>query len=65
MSEPIADIYDDVSDFEDLLEAAEAEARTDFEMNLTEGIRNRYEKYQERMYLSEKQRQIIERIAKV
>ena len=65
MSEQIADIYDDVSEFEELLEAAEAESSTAWEMEFLDGVRNRYEKYHDGTYISEKQIEILERIAKI
>lgn len=64
MSETVAEMFDEASEFEDLLDAAESEASTGWEMDFVSDMRDRFEEYQERMYLSERQIEILERIAK-
>lgn len=59
----ITDHYNSVEDFETTLNAAEANADTDWEEEFTESIRERFEQWGERMYLSESQADHLERIA--
>lgn len=53
----------DVEDFEDLLASAEANASSDWEMGFVEDLSERYERYGDDMFLSEKQAEILRRIA--
>ena len=62
-SQTIADLFDDASEFDELLADAENNATSDWDMNFVDDLRNRYDKYGERMYLSERQLEILERIA--
>jgi len=63
MSTMICDLYDDVSDFGDIMEAADLNAKDGWEMDFVSDMRDRFEQYGAHMYLSEKQREILERIA--
>lgn len=60
----IRDQYDDVSDFEDLLSLAESQAKTDWEMEFVSDLYGKYEKYGDGMFLSDKQRETLEKIAR-
>ncbi len=64
MSTLVTDHFPDITDFEDLLEAAETEARTDWEMQFTSDLRVKYSQFEERMYLSESQLEQLKKIAK-
>jgi hypothetical protein len=63
MSERIIDLYDSSGDFDDLLSRAEDEATTNWEMGFTSDLRDRFDEYGDEMYLTERQREILERIA--
>lgn len=62
MSEKVQDLYDE-EEFQSLLDDAEANASNDFEINFVSDMQDRWEQYGKRMYLSDKQREILERIA--
>ena len=62
-SQTITYLFDDASEFDELLADAENNATSDWDMNFVDDLRNRYDKYGERMYLSERQLEILERIA--
>lgn len=62
-SQTITDLFDDASEFDELLADAENNATSDWDMNFVDDLRNRYDKYGERMYLSERQLEILRRIA--
>ena len=62
MSEKVQDLYDE-EEFQSLLDDAEANASNDFEINFVFDMQDRWEQYGKRMYLSDKQREILERIA--
>lgn len=51
-------------DFEDLLSEAKSNAKGSWEENFVEEIRTRFNEYDDRMFLSEKQEEILKRIAK-
>lgn len=51
----ILDQFDDVSAFESVLEAAEANASKEREMEFVDSIRNKYDEYGESMFLSDAQ----------
>lgn len=51
-------------DFEDLLSEAESKARGAWEENFTEDMRDKFDEYGDRMYLSDRQEEILKRIAK-
>jgi hypothetical protein len=56
---------DSGTDFEDLLEAAEAEARTGVQMDIVASIRAKYLHYKGNTFISERQLAQLEKIAKV
>ena len=62
MSEKVQDLYDE-EEFQSLLDYAEANASNDFEINFVSDMQDRWEQYGKRMYLSDKQHEILERIA--
>lgn len=62
-SQTITYLFDDASEFDELLADAGNNATSDWDMNFVDDLRNRYDKYGERMYLSERQLEILERIA--
>ena len=62
-SQTITDLVDDASEFNDLLEDAEAGADGDWETEFVDDLRNRYDEYGERMFLSDRQLEILRRIA--
>lgn len=62
MSDHIQDLYDTRA-FSDLLDSAERNASTDFEEAFTSDLREQWEQWGERMYLSERQQAVLERIA--
>ena len=64
MSDRVADAYDDLSEFESLLADAEANAETDWEMEFVSDINEKFEKYGDKMFISTKQIEILERISK-
>ena len=51
--------------FGDLLEAAEANAKTDFEMDFVEQMVDRYGEWGDEMFISEKQWETLAKIARV
>lgn len=59
----VKDYFPDIDDFEELLELAESGAETDWEFEFTEDIREKFDKYRENMYLSDAQKESLERIA--
>lgn len=62
MSERVQDIYAD-TDFEKLLEDARMNAANDWEEEFVADMVARFEQYGRRMYLSDAQKQTLERIA--
>ncbi len=46
-----------------LIEAAEAAASTEWEQNFMSDMRDRYDQYGDEMFLSDKQRAVLERLA--
>lgn len=58
----VADLYDD-SEFEDLLSEAEANTANGWEEDFVTGIREKWDQYGRRMFLSDKQDEILKRIA--
>ncbi len=62
MSEKVQDLYDE-DEFQSLLDDAEANASNDFECKFVSDMQDRWEQYGKRMYLSDKQKEILERIA--
>ena len=61
MSQMVGDLGDD---FDDLLEQAKSEASGQWEENFCDEMRAKYQEYGERMYISDKQLEILHRIAK-
>lgn len=62
MSERVQDLYED-SEFEKLLEDARMNAANDWEEQFVSDMHARFMQYGRRMYLSDSQRETIERIA--
>jgi hypothetical protein len=58
----IADLFPDLSDFEQLLSDAESQATTEWEQTFVGDINEKYEQYGAGMYLTEKQREHLEKI---
>ena len=58
----VADKYED-NEFEDLLDTAASSAANGWEEQFVSDIRNKWEQYGARMYLSEKQEEILNRLA--
>ena len=63
MSDTISDKFDSPDDFDDLLYTAEQQAGTYWEMEFCSDMRDRFEEYGDRMYLSDRQRETLEKIA--
>lgn len=55
----------DLDDFADLLVAADRGAATGWEMDFIKDVQDRFALYGERLYVSEKQLDVLRRIAKV
>lgn len=53
----------EIEDFEEILERAELNADTDREIDFIDSLRGRLEAYGEKIYISEKQLEWLERIA--
>lgn len=62
MSDTVQDHYDE-DDFESLLDDAESNAANDWEEQFVADMRERYQQYGKRMFLSQSQRTHLERIA--
>lgn len=58
----VKDAFPDLADFEQLLSDAESQATTEKEQEFVGDINAKYEKYGPGMYLTEKQREWLERI---
>ena len=61
MSQTVSDLDDD---FEELLDQAESEASGQWEEQFVEDMRSRFDEYGPRMFISDKQVEILQRIAK-
>ena len=59
----IADMFDSLTEFEDLLGEAEDNASSAWEMDFVDSIREKFTEFAGKMYLSEKQEAILRRIA--
>lgn len=57
-------VYELDYDFGDLLDEAEDEAKGSWEENFVSDVRDKFESYGDRMFISEKQEVILQRIAK-
>ena len=55
--------FDDDEEFESLLSDAEINASSEWEMEFVADMRDRYEEYGTGMYLSDRQLEILERLA--
>ena len=55
----------EIDNFDELLTCAEDAASTDWEMDFTSSMRIRYKKWGDRMFVSEKQLEQLERMANV
>ena len=55
-------LFPDSADFEQLLSDAESQASTEWEQEFVGDLNAKYEKYGDGMYLTEKQREHLERI---
>lgn len=62
MSDKVQDWYSD-EEFEDILSDAESNAGNDFETTFCSDMRDKFDEYGKRMFISERQREILERIA--
>lgn len=60
----VGDFYTDTEEFEDLLDSADSNASTDWEMQFVYDIKARYKVYKDKTFLSEKQKETLEKIAK-
>lgn len=58
----VMEIYDE-EEFESLLDEAEMNAANDWEERFVADLRSKFQKFGRRMYLSESQREHLERIA--
>ncbi len=58
----VLDLYDSTDDFESDLEDARMQARSDWDEQFVKDMKERYEQYGERMYLSEAQHEQLLRI---
>ena len=59
----ICDKYPNDDDFEELLASAEENASSDWETEFVSSLQERYEQYGINMFLSEKQDEVLRRIA--
>ena len=62
-SQKVRDLYPSIEEFETLLSDADDNIQTDWEINFVEDMFDRYKKYGREMYLSESQKEQLERIA--
>ena len=60
----LRDAYSDMSEFEDLLEDADSNAGNEWEMTFVDDINKRFEQYGGDTFVSEKQIEILNRIAR-
>ncbi len=57
--------HDFALDFEDILDSAESYAKNDWEEQFVSDLRDKYEEWGDEMFLSDRQADILLRIAKV
>lgn len=62
MSERVAELFEDTDDFERLLSDAESQAKSEFHQEFVADIRKKYDTWGIEMFLSEKQRSLLEKI---
>ena len=60
----IKDKYPEIDEFDDLLADADSNAGNEWEMTFVDDIRERYEKYGGDTFVSEKQVEILNKIAR-
>ena len=63
MSETIKDHFDEVGDFDEMLEDAGLNAETGWEEDFVAELQERYDQYNEKTFLSGKQVEVLKRIA--
>lgn len=63
MPEYVTDHFDSTNEFDDLLFLAEQQASSHWEMDFVADIHERYDEYNEQMFLSRKQVSVLRRIA--
>ncbi len=61
MSRTVAD--SDITDFDDVLDEAESNAKGPWEEQFVKDLRGKYREHGDRMFLSERQEEVIKRIA--
>jgi hypothetical protein len=54
---------EDIGGFENILSQAEINAKTDWEMDFVSDMLEKYDEYENDMYVSERQLEILEKIA--
>ena len=59
----VKDLFEDLNEYSELLEAAEVSAECDWEVDFVDGLIDKYRDFKGETYLSEKQLEILERIA--
>jgi len=62
MGDRVQDHYDEI-EFTELLNSASANAANDWEINFVSDMQDRFEEFGRRMYLSDAQREHLERIS--
>ena len=62
-SQSVAEYFDDIGEFKTLLDRAIVNANRHHEIEFVEAIRARFEKFGEKMFISEKQALWLEKIA--
>ena len=63
MSELIADHFDAMGEFDELLEDAALNAETEWEETFVDDLQERYDLYKDKMYLSGSQVKVLRKIA--
>lgn len=59
----VSELFETADEFEDLLSEAETEAKTGWEMDFVADMRTRYTTYGAEAFLSERQLELLEKIA--
>lgn len=55
----VKDLFDDIDDFEDMLDTAEGNAVSEWQINFVDSIRSKYQEFRGNMFLSEKQLDVL------
>lgn len=55
--------YPDTADFQQVLSEASANAKTDWERQFTDELNHRYEQFGDDLFISDKQLELLERLA--